>query len=349
MSAGARARPPLPARAPGPAPTVLAGWVTLAWPLRILRAFLGLTFLYAGIQKFLDPNFLHAGTPDYIGEELTLFAQSSPVAPLLHLLGHAPVLAGVGIALLEIAVGLGTLVGIGAVTWAAVGMGIALLLFLSATWHVHPYFLGSDSIYAVAWAALLTGLIEQRARRIRAARSRAARGPRRGRGAAEAGLGRREFLRGAAVGVGALFLGVATSLLSGRPSAATARSPSTPPAKGRSTPPPVTSASPTEAKVVGSLDRIPIGGAVSFNDPAAGPAVVCRLSAERVAAYSRVCTHAGCLVDYDAQARLLVCPCHGAEFDPAQGANPLAGPAPVALPPIPVRIDRATGDVIAST
>jgi thiosulfate dehydrogenase [quinone] large subunit len=72
-----------------------------------------------------------------------------------------------------------------------------------------------------------------------------------------------------------------------------------------------------------------------------------RLSAHRVVGFSRVCTHAGCLVQYDSNARVLVCPCHGAEFDPAHGAQPISGPALTALPAVNVVIDRATGEVIA--
>ena len=70
---------------------------------------------------------------------------------------------------------------------------------------------------------------------------------------------------------------------------------------------------------------------------------------DRVAAFSRVCTHAGCLVGFDSSSHLLVCPCHGAEFDPLHHAAPVAGPASVPLESIPVRIDRSTGQVIAAT
>ena len=95
-----------------------------------------------------------------------------------------------------------------------------------------------------------------------------------------------------------------------------------------------------------SIDRLPIGGAAAFDDPQVGPAALIRLSSDQVVAYGRTCTHAGCLVGYDQTARLLVCPCHGAEFDPAQEAEPVAGPAPTALPSIDVVVDSTTGDVI---
>src|SRR5712692_8040040 len=182
-------------------------WQEQSWPLRILRAFLGITFLYAGIQKLADPGFLHSGTPDYIGAQLQAFAQGSPIRPLLLLAGHAPVLVGVVIALLESTIGLGTLLGIAAVADAATGLALSAVLFLSASWHVRPSFLGSDSIYAVAWGAYLAGLLEARKDVARSARAARSRGTRRQRREAVQGLGRREFIRVGLVGLGAVALG----------------------------------------------------------------------------------------------------------------------------------------------
>jgi Rieske Fe-S protein len=45
-------------------------------------------------------------------------------------------------------------------------------------------------------------------------------------------------------------------------------------------------------------------------------------------AYRAICTHARCLVGFDPNSRLIVCACHGAEFDPRRGAAVVAGPAP---------------------
>ena len=164
-----KSAPPMPVRpdagrrraAPRPTtPTLAASWEAMPWSMRILRAFLGGTFVFAGVQKFLDPNFLHAGSGTYIGTQLQGFAHGTPVAPLMNLLAKFPMVTGVGIAITEIAVGLGTLLGVGLMAAAAVGLLINLTLWLSATWHIHPYFLGSDSIYAVAWLALLAGALE---------------------------------------------------------------------------------------------------------------------------------------------------------------------------------------------
>jgi uncharacterized membrane protein YphA (DoxX/SURF4 family) len=184
----------------------------------ILRAFLGVTFMYAGIQKLADPNFFHAGTPDFIGSQLRSFGQGSPIHGVIGFFGHFPALTGLGVALTETAVGLATLLGIGAILAAGVGFAINLILFLSATWHVHPYFLGSDSIYAVAWLAYLAGLVDIE-RQVRAApivgthRQRTA--------AIDAGaVGRREFLRGGLVAVGTLILGAAATTVSGSPARA---------------------------------------------------------------------------------------------------------------------------------
>jgi Rieske Fe-S protein len=43
-------------------PGVAESWVRQSWPVRVLRAFLGATFAYAGVQKFADQNFPHPGS-----------------------------------------------------------------------------------------------------------------------------------------------------------------------------------------------------------------------------------------------------------------------------------------------
>jgi thiosulfate dehydrogenase [quinone] large subunit len=333
-------------------PDVLESWRHQMWPVRILRAFLGVTFLYAGVQKFADPNFFHSGTPDYIGSQLLEFERSSPIHALLAVSAHVPVLTGIGIALLEIAIGLGTLLGIAPIVFSALGMMVNLILFLSASWHTHPYFLGSDSIYAVAWLAVLAELVSEQRLQLRTPM----RGSRHQREAIRAAqsMGRREFVRAAVIGVGTLLLGMGATAVAGeRASSRRAGAPSTTTNKPRSgRPGQGGSASPSgsvQGTPITKLDGMPIGGALAFDDPASGdPAVLLRPSSDTVEAFSRICTHAGCSVQWDQANRLLICPCHGAEFDPARGAEPVAGPAYSPLPRIPVAIDPSTGEVVVT-
>jgi thiosulfate dehydrogenase (quinone) large subunit len=117
-----------------------------------VRLFLGVTFVYGGIQKLSDPGFLHAGAPTYIGTQLRGFAHGTPGGFLLRAFAIPhPALAGVGVALTEIAVGL--LVATGLLTRAAatVGLLLNLLLFLTNSWRTYPYFLGSDIVFVFAW------------------------------------------------------------------------------------------------------------------------------------------------------------------------------------------------------
>lgn len=68
-------------------------------------------------------------------------------------------------------------------------------------------------------------------------------------------------------------------------------------------------------------------------------------------AYSRVCTHAGCVVGlFEKNANLLLCPCHQSTFDVLRGAVPTGGPAARPLPQLPLYADsdgtlRAGGDL----
>jgi ubiquinol-cytochrome c reductase iron-sulfur subunit len=65
-------------------------------------------------------------------------------------------------------------------------------------------------------------------------------------------------------------------------------------------------------------------------------------------AYSKLCSHMGCPVGlYQAQAGLLLCPCHQSTFDVGHHATPIFGPATRALPQLPIEIDT-DGYVVAT-
>ncbi len=320
--------------------------------LRLLRAFLGVTFVFAGAQKLFDPNFLHPGGYDYIGTQLQGFAKGTPSGPLLLLLAKVPGVTGVGIALMEIAIGLGTLLAIAPMTSALGGAIVSLTLLLSATWHVHPYFLGSDSIYAIAWLALLAGLFETaRARTGRVVKPLEL----------IDGIDRREFLRGGALAglslavaaVAKAFGGPLSPTIGGgtrasggaQPGGGTQAGGGADGGSSAPEPQPAPGGAPAGTTIT-TLSQLPVGKAIGFTAPGVGAAVLLRLANDSVAAYSRSCTHAGCLVGYDPSVKVLFCPCHGAEFDPAQGAAPISGPAPTALQRIDVIVDPKTGDII---
>jgi thiosulfate dehydrogenase [quinone] large subunit len=327
--------------------SVVESWKKQPRALRLLRAFLGVTFLYAGIQKLADPNFFQPGRPTFIGAQLRAFANGSPIASVLHFLAHFPTATGLVVALGETAIGVAVLLGVGAIVAASCGCAISTVLWLSATWHVHPFFLGSDSIYAVAWGAYGLSMWD--------ARPAGATGSRRCATSAAPTLDRRSFLRSGMVVTGTLGFAVFGRLLS-RVSRSTPSSGGLRAAGARSTPatrartsrsaPPSSSPSPVKGQVIGSLDKLKVGQPVAFTSTDGTPAALFRLSKDKVVAYSRVCTHAGCTVGYDPSTKVLYCPCHGAEFDPRHGARVLAGPAPVPLPKITVAIDPATRNVV---
>jgi len=83
--------------------------------------------------------------------------------------------------------------------------------------------------------------------------------------------------------------------------------------------------------------------------PAGDPGIVVKLGDGSFVGFDAVCTHAGCTVDFDPTVRVIFCPCHGAEFDPARGAAVIAGPTRQPLGKLPLVVDTATGTISLST
>ncbi len=67
------------------------------------------------------------------------------------------------------------------------------------------------------------------------------------------------------------------------------------------------------------------------------PAIVINQQEKGYIAFSRVCTHLGCLVDYDAASGMMVCPCHAGRYD-LEGTV-LSGPPPRPLQKLPVKVE----------
>jgi ubiquinol-cytochrome c reductase iron-sulfur subunit len=63
-------------------------------------------------------------------------------------------------------------------------------------------------------------------------------------------------------------------------------------------------------------------------------------SYDGIVAYSKVCTHVGCPVAlYEQHTHHLLCPCHQSQFDVANGAAVIFGPAARPLPQLPITVD----------
>ena len=287
-----------------------------------LRLFLGITFAYAGVHKLTDAGFLTAGSETYIGTQLEAFAEGTPGGPLLETFAvPEPVVAGIGVALAEVAIGLLAIAGRFTRAAAAAGLGLSLVLFLTASWHTRPYFLGSDIVFAFAWLPFaLAGAAGQPALDHR--RHRAVRVARRGRllvpdvgppltrrAALLQALGFTAAATGAIAGVSLLLRGAA-------PARAVA------------------------PKALADSAAVAAGDALAVTVDG-GPALLIRSPDGALAAYSAVCTHAGCDVEWrDGEIR---CPCHHARFDPATG-EPTRGPA--RLPLTALEVTERDGKIV---
>jgi cytochrome b6-f complex iron-sulfur subunit len=82
------------------------------------------------------------------------------------------------------------------------------------------------------------------------------------------------------------------------------------------------------------LADLPVGAArqISYEGK---PALVQR-TADGITALSMVCTHLGCLVQWQEARQQFYCPCHDGRFD--RGGDVLSGPPPLPLERLPVKV-----------
>jgi nitrite reductase/ring-hydroxylating ferredoxin subunit len=79
--------------------------------------------------------------------------------------------------------------------------------------------------------------------------------------------------------------------------------------------------------LVAKASSVPIGKAVTFRDPYREVAAyLVQPRKGSFAAFSRICPHRGCTVDFQASSNDFVCPCHGSVFS-AKTGSVLRGPA----------------------
>ncbi|MGW4897654.1 Rieske 2Fe-2S domain-containing protein [Kitasatospora sp. NPDC004240] len=292
-----------------------------------LRLFLGVTFVYAALDKLSDEHYLAgAGDPASFVSQTQAVKAHSPIGFLLDQALAHPTPFALAIAFGELAVGLGTLAGLWGRVAAAGGALLSLSLWLTVSWNVSPYYLGNDLVYLMAWTPLLLagtpylsvdGYLARRSGRERA------------RGLGEEQTGRRALLDG---GIAAVAIGGA-GLLTGSLTATF----------GRDRLPAKPSAAPDQKATDGKAPdgkapavsvpaaQVPVGGSAQVKDPASGDAVyIVQPKAGQYCAFSAVCTHSGCAVDAPKNGQMY-CPCHGSKFDAATGAV-ITGPATKPLP-----------------
>jgi thiosulfate dehydrogenase [quinone] large subunit len=128
----------------------MAGWALLP-----LRAFLGITFVFAGLQKLANPGFFDSSNPSSIQAQLAGAQRVSPIHGLLGPISHVAIPVGLVIAFAEVAIGLGTLLGFIARGAALGGLVLSFMLFLTISYHSHPYYTGSDIVFVFAWIPLV--------------------------------------------------------------------------------------------------------------------------------------------------------------------------------------------------
>ncbi len=379
-------------------------WAMSEWALLPLRLFVGVTFVYAGLQKLANPAFTNAASSISIQHQMAFAVTTSPIGGLLaHLVGEARII-GIVLAFGELLVGLGTVLGLWTRVAAAGGLLISLSLFLTVSFHATPYFTGSDIVFLFAWIPLLIAgggsrlSVDAKLAQI-AARQHGAPAPAivpiafasvqavcghydDGRCRALRALcgpahcpvlagerpslydrrhldvvDRRTLIAGtsAVVGgvAGALAIGAVAAeggkiLSSGSSGGGRTLSPTTTTsAPTTTTSAPTTSTSATSAPttttapatttthptgtLLGSASQVPTNEAASFTIPKSGdPGIVVHTKEGSFVAYDAVCPHLGCTVGYAPSMQLIVCPCHGSEFEVMTG-DVISGPAPHGL------------------
>ncbi|WP_410608214.1 TQO small subunit DoxD [Amycolatopsis sp. lyj-109] len=292
---------------------------TPIWALLPLRVFLGGTFLYAGLSKILDTDYLDPTSPLGVHAQMLHAAATSPIGPLVSFAAEHPTVIGLVIAIGEVAVGLGTLLGLFTRIAALGGFLLALSFFFTVSWTTRPYYFGADIVFAAAWTPLLVagdaGLFSTTAR-LRAAIRR-----RRPPNHAPDDVERRILLWGGLITATAAAFGGSVIALTHRTT--TNPKPSRPGDPGTNS-----------QAVIAAVSAVAVGSSTSFTTPNGSAAYLLRPSTDTFMAFLATCTHQGCPVT--AAGSGFRCPCHGSTFD--GNGQVTGGPATKPLTNVPVRV-----------
>jgi len=277
-------------------------WRSQALSIRILRGWLGITWIYAGWDKATNPGFLTKGSTSFIGTQLSGYSTQSPLGPLFNKLIEHSIAVGILVMVAEFAIGLATLLWVAPTSVAFAGFTMSTGLWLASSFHVSPYFLASDTAYAILWLVYFLTLVGNRR-------------------TVDVALDRRGAIRVGALGGVAILLSAFGKAFPKSSAQAVATKTTTGSA----------------VKVI-ELAKIAVGDTYQFALSNGTPAVLFRTKTG-VFAYSAICTHQGCTVSYYPSAKTLACPCHGAQFDPFANGNAVQGPAGDPLSSVKVKID----------
>lgn len=289
------------------------------WTLLPLRVFLGGTFLYAGLSKIFDTHYLDDTSPLGVHAQMLHAAATSPIGPLVSFTAEHSTVTGLVIAFGEVAVGLGTLLGLFTRIAALGGFLLALSFFLTVSWTTRPYYFGADIVFAAAWTPLLiagdAGLFSTTAHLRAAIRRRRQPNP------TPDNVGRRTLLWGG-------LITATTAALGGGVIALTRRT-TTNPKPSQPTDPGTNSQT-----VIAAVAAVAVGSSTSFTAPNGSAAYLLRPSADTFLAFLATCTHQGCPITPAGSG--FRCPCHGSTFD--GNGQVTGGPATRPLINVPVQV-----------
>lgn len=120
-----------------------------------LRIFLGVTFIYAGLDKLTSDTFFTDSANGSLVQILHGAHDTAAIPAMIDLALKAPHGFGYAIALGETAAGLGTLFGLLGRVAALGGALVSLSLWLTVSWSSTPYYYGNDLAYLMAWLPLV--------------------------------------------------------------------------------------------------------------------------------------------------------------------------------------------------
>ncbi|HVU70078.1 MAG TPA: protein kinase [Ktedonobacteraceae bacterium] len=158
--------------------------------------------------------------------------------------------------------------------------------------------------------------------------------------------GRRKVVALAVAGVataGALTIGAVTfaHLTQSIKQPARSSASSAPTVTARATTTPAATKAPAHTGTVIGATTLAANSARIFTNPADGvSSLLIRLANGNFVACERTCTHQGVSVNYDPRSKMIVCPAHGAVFDPKNGFSHVSGPGQGPLTRVAIHVNN---------